>query len=262
MADKKTVLITGASQGIGYELSRCFARDGYRLVLVSRNAAKLRAVAQELGQTLHAEVETMAKDLGQRQAPLEIYDELRQKNIPVDILVNNAGFGLQTPFQDSDLQEELDMIEVNVVSVVQLTKLFAKDMVRRNFGKILNIGSISSFKPGPFMAVYYGTKFFLLAFTEALAGELKSSGVTVSLLCPGPTETGFQERARTPQTAIMRATMMSARAVAEIGYRGLMRNEMIIIPGIKNKILVLLCRYLPRRLALELVLKVQHAGRA
>ncbi len=258
---RKTVLITGASQGIGYELSRLFARDGYTLVLVARHTEKLQDAAQQLEKEFHVPVCTIVKDLAQPNSAKEIYKELQQAQIKVNVLVNNAGFGLHGAFSENSLEEYLKMIQVNLTAIVQLTHIFLGDMLKENNGKILQIGSIAAFKPGPFGAVYYAAKSFLLSFSEALNGELKKTGVSVSILCPGPVKTAFQERARMKITPVIKANFLDASTVARIGYQGLMRKQMIIIPGIKNRMMALLFRYLPRDWSLQLVLKVQNRFR-
>ena len=243
----KTALITGASTGIGYELSKVFAREHCELIIVARDERKLRQVAAELRGLSGQPVKVIAVDLAERGAPLQISSQLAPASL--DYLVNNAGFGLGGAFIDTDLKTELDMIQVNIAALVHLTKLFLRDMVGRKRGRILNVASTAAFQPGPMMAVYYASKAFVLSFSEAIAEELRGSGVTVTALCPGPTVSEFQKRARIENSRLVRTKamgMMTAKSVAEIGYRGMMRGKVIVIPGMMNRMGVQSLRIGPR----------------
>ena len=231
-------LITGASEGIGCELAKLFARDKFNLVLVARNEMRLNRLAAEFRAKDGIEVKVLAKDLSAATAPPEIFDALR--DTPVSILVNNAGFGWHGAFAATELQRSLDMMQVNMAALVQLTHLFVQPMLARRAGKILNVASTAAFQPGPMVNVYYASKAFVHSFSYALAEELRDSGVTVTTLCPGTTRTEFFARgnfgsARAPFT-------MDARTVAEAGYRGLMRGQRVVIPGLTNKISSFLAR--------------------
>jgi short-subunit dehydrogenase len=243
----QTALITGASTGIGYELSKLFARDRCHLILVARDEKKLQQVAAELRGISGQTVKVIAADLAHPDAPLQISSQLAPTSL--DYLVNNAGFGLGGPFLETDLKTELDMIQVNISAPVHLTKLFLRDMVARKSGCIMNVASTAAFQPGPMMAIYYATKAFLLSFTEAVAEELRGSGVTVTALCPGPTVSEFQKRAKIENSRIVRASpmgMMTAKSVAEIGYAGMKKGKVIVIPGVMNRIGVQSVRIGPR----------------
>lgn len=254
----KTALITGASGGIGYELAKLFARDGYNLVLVARSQEKLDAVADELQDNFGSSVKVIIKDLASVTAPHEIFTELQNKGIKIQFLVNNAGFATYGLFAETDLDVELQMMQVNVISLTHLTKLFVGEMIKQREGKILNVASIASFQPGPLMAVYYATKAFVLSFSEAIANELKGTGVTVTTLCPGPTESGFQKRAAMEKSKLINGKkIMDAETVARIGYRGLMKNQTVVIPGLKNKILAQSVRVGPRNLVTAIVRNLQ-----
>jgi uncharacterized protein len=256
--NRPTALVTGASSGIGLDLSRVLAKNGYDLVLVARTASKLQDAANEL-QKSGVSAGVIASDLSRPSAAAEIVAELTLRNIEIEVLVNNAGYGLTGPFVDNDLQREVDMIQVNVVALTQLTKLLLRPMVARKRGRILNVASTAAFQPGPLMAVYYATKAYVLSFSEAIAEELRNSGVTVTALCPGPTQTGFAEIANMTQTRLF--TMMrpmSSAAVARAGYRGMMSGKRIVIPGAKNKMLVQSLRVSPRRTVTTLVRKFQE----
>ncbi|NMG08242.1 SDR family oxidoreductase [Brasilonema sp. UFV-L1] len=251
---KQTVLITGAASGIGYELAQNFARDNYHLILVDKNEQKLSEVAVQLQQKFGFFVKNIVKDLSIPTAPEEIYTDLQQASIKVDVLVNNAGFGNHGLFYETNLTAELKMLQVNLVSLTHLTKLFLKDMVNRGHGKILNVASTAAFQPGPLMAVYSATKAYVLLFSEALANELKDTGVTVTVLCPGPTESAFHETTGMADSQQLKnKKMMSAEIVAKIGYSGLMANKTVVIPGVKNRILAELVRLTPRKLVTRIV---------
>ena len=249
----RRVLITGATKGIGYELAKCFARDRYDLVLVARTQAELTRVAQELHEAHDIAVKTIAKDLARPGAADEIVEELARERFEIDALVNNAGFGTYGPFASADLAIEEEMIQVNLVALTQLTRRLLDGMLKRRHGKILNVASTAAFQPGPLMAVYYATKAYVLSFSEALASELRGSGVTVTVLCPGPTRTDFQRRAGIEHTKLVRLRGMEAETVAQIGYHGMLRGAPVVIPGFGNWLLTLLVRILPRSIVTAIV---------
>jgi short-subunit dehydrogenase len=244
---RKTALITGASSGIGLELARVFAREGYNLVLVARDAGRLEDAAKEL-RTTEVGVKCVAVDLTDPATPRKISDDLRKKGVLVDVLINCAGFGSHGLFHENDPVEELSMIQVNVTALTHLTRLFLPDMVKRGVGGVLNVASTAAFQPGPMMAVYFATKAYVLSFSEAIAEELRGTGVNVTALCPGPTPTGFQSRARTGQMRMLKGGLvLNAATVAKAGYTGLIQNKTIVIPGFKNRILALGVRLTPRK---------------
>jgi short-subunit dehydrogenase len=259
---KQTALITGASSGIGYELACIFAEDGYNLVLVDKQKEKLIQIAQEFPQKFGIYVKIIAKDLSKPISREEIFTELQQASIKVDVLVNNAGFGTYGLFHQTDINAELDMIQVNAACVIHLTKLFVKDMVKQGYGRILNVASTAAFQPGPMMAVYFATKAYVLSFSEAIANELEGTGVTVTVLCPGPTATGFQQAAAMEEAKIASSgRMMDTRTVAEIGYRGLMAKKTVVIPGIRNKILAQSIRFSPSRKLVAKIVRDMHEAK-
>ncbi|WP_019987230.1 SDR family NAD(P)-dependent oxidoreductase [Rudanella lutea] len=244
----KTALITGASSGIGKELATLFAQDGYNLVLVALSDEKLNAVEQDFKSAYSGQqITVIGKDLAAVNAPQEIYDELSGQGIQVDVLVNNAGFGEYGMFAtETDLQKELDIIQVNISALVYLTKLFSKDMVQRNSGKILMLGSVASVMPNPMMAVYGATKSFIYSFSEALRNELKDSDVTVTVLMPGATDTDFFNRAGAMNTkAQEEARKTDPARVAKDGYEALMAGKDKVISGMKNKLSVASSYVLP-----------------
>ena len=254
----KTALVTGASSGIGLELARLFAQDGYNLVLVARGAPKLEDLARELRAKHDVAVTVLAKDLASPAAPGEIFDELQRADIAVDILVNNAGFATYGLFSETDLQREMDLLQVNVVALTHLAKLFLPPMMARQSGKILNVASTAAFQPGPLMAVYYASKAYVLSFSEALSCECAGSGVTVTALCPGPTRSGFQERAAMTESKLVQGDIMDAATVAAQGYAALMRGKRCVVPGLSNQCWGLAAKLLPTGMTLKLVRRAQE----
>lgn len=247
-------LITGASSGIGLELARIFAREHYDLVLVARSETRLQEIAGELRSAHHIAVDVLAKDL----AIADAYAEIQSKTGHVDVLVNNAGFGLYGKFAGFSATDDLKLMHVNMDALVALTKAFLPGMIAAHSGRILNVASTAAFQPGPLMALYYASKAFVLHFSEALANELNDTGVIVTVLCPGPTETEFQSRADMKDSRVMQTGMMSAKAVAEAGYRGLMAGKTIVIPGIRNKIGARSVRLAPRSLVTKIARRIQE----
>ncbi|MDF5706837.1 MAG: SDR family oxidoreductase [Nostoc sp. S4] len=256
---KKTALITGAASGIGYQLACLFAADNYNLVLVDKNGIKLAEIAEKFQLKYGNFVKDIVKDLSRSTSPEEIFTELQQANIKVDVLVNNAGFGTYGLFNQTDLTAELEMLQVNLVCLTHLTKLFLKDMVNQGEGKILNVASAAAFQPGPLMAVYFATKAYILSFSEAIANELEGTGVTVTVLCPGSTESAFHQRTGMADSKMLKGKrMMDAQTVAEIGYRGLMKGKIIVIPGFINKLLAKIVRFVPRKMVTKIVRNMQE----
>ncbi|MGR6129067.1 SDR family NAD(P)-dependent oxidoreductase [Paenibacillus sp. SER-28] len=253
----KTVLITGASGGIGKELADRFAKDGYDLVLVARSEDKLVDLAGEYRKKYRVQTTYIAKDVALPGVAEEIYRELKEKGITVDFLVNNAGFGLYGEFLETQLEQEMNMIDINIKALTVMTKVFLPDMVKRQQGGVLNVASLVAFFPGPLMAVYYATKAYVLSFTEALENELRGTGVTVSALCPGATATGFVDRAGLATSKLIRSGVMEVGQVADIGYREFLRGKTLIITGGRNKFMAFLPRLLPRKLMTNAVRSAQ-----
>lgn len=244
-----TALITGASVGIGRELARIFAENGHDLVLVARNAEQLKQVAAECQSLGKVTARVLAKDLSVPGAPHEIFDELKRDGVAIDVLVNNAGFGNYGQFAEVDLDADIRLLEVNIVALTALTKLFLPGMLSRRSGRIMNVASMAAFQPGPFMSTYYASKAYVLHLSEAIASECAGRGVVVSALCPGPVKTEFQARAGIVGSRLFKGkATMDARTVAMDGYRGLMRGRRVVVPGIANKFVVQLTRLVPRRL--------------
>ncbi len=247
----KTALITGATSGIGYELAKLFAHDGYNLVIVARTEEDLQQKANELSQQYGVKVTSIAKDLFEPNAAFELYDEVKSKGFEVDVFVNDAGQGQFGLFVEQDLHRLLEIIQLNVVSFTALTHLFLKDMVSRNEGKILQLASIASQLPGPWQAVYHATKAYVLSLTEALISELKDTNVTLTALQPGATDTDFFNKAEMQDSKILDSKLSDPAEVAKDGYKALMSGDDKIISGVKNKVLVGLSNVLPEKLVAD-----------
>jgi uncharacterized protein len=257
MVSDETVLITGASGGIGYELAKLFAQDRYNLILVARRGAELASVADELHTRFHASVKSVVLDLELPDAPQTLFDQLQLQGIAVDILVNNAGYGKRGEFVEIPLAESLGQVRLNITALTALTRLFLQPMLVRGRGKIMNVASLAGFVPGPHMAVYYATKSYVISFSQALANEVKDKGVTVTCLCPGATYTGFQKRANAENTALFKLLApMQATVVARKGYRALMSDRSLVITGFRNWVIAQSSRFTPRRLATAVSRKV------
>jgi len=251
----ETALITGASEGIGYELTRVFAENGYDVVMVARSEDRMKEIAEELEDEFGVSAQVIRKDLSVPGSSEEVYEEAPDE---IDVLVNNAGIGTCGFFHENDTEREVDTVRLNVETPTHLTRLFLEDMVERDEGRILNVSSMAAFQPGPTMAVYYATKAYLLSFSEALSNELKGTGVSVTALCPGPTETGFIQKAGEESSRINRGDKMSQRKVAEAGYRGLTKGKKVVVPGFKNRMLVRLTKLAPKSLVIRVVRYLQE----
>ena len=245
--NSETVLVTGASSGIGRELARSFASEGSGLVLVARNTGALLTLADELRREHKVKVTVLTADLAEPGSPLKIFNELHASGIAVDVLVNNAGFGAHGPFAELPLERQLEMIQVNITALTHLTGLFLPAIIKRRRGGVLNVASTAAFQPGPGMAVYYASKAYVLSFSEAIAEELAGSGATVTALCPGPTaNTNFGTTARFQGPAILTQGALSAETVARCGHQAFRRGRFVVIPGARNSLLALAVRFMPR----------------
>ena len=250
-------LVTGASSGIGYELAKLLAREGHDVALVARSADQLEKIASDLGEDFGVRALAVPADLSDPESPDRISAFLGEAGFQVDVLVNNAGFGTMGRFVRSDTGAQVDMVEVNISALTHLTRLYAERMVVRGEGRIMNVASTAAFQPGPFMAVYFATKAYVLSFSEALAEELRDTGVSVTTLCPGPTVTGFQKRAGMEHAPIGgRMVTGDAAAVARAGYAGMMKGRRLVIPGLLNRVGTTLPRFFPRALATRIVARL------
>ena len=254
---KNTALITGASNGIGLELAKVHASKGGDLVLVARNKSKLDELKTELEKQFKVSVYTIDKDLSVTNAAQEIYDETNKQNIQVDYLINNAGFGDFGMFVETDWNKELQMINLNITTLTHFTKLYLNDMVKRRNGKIMNVASTAAFQSGPTMAVYCATKAYVLSFTEALSNELRDKGITVTALCPGATETGFQVAGGMEESELFKGKKLpTAIEVAEYGYTSMIKGKSVAIHGIMNYIMANSIRFIPRSMVLKVSRKL------
>jgi short-subunit dehydrogenase len=251
--ERKIALITGASSGIGLSLAKIFSREGYSLVLVSRDKKKLQEVKTEIENETMQKVHVIAKDLSLPSSVQEVFDEIQQLGINITALVNNAGWGDYGTFAESDRTKQLNMIDLNVRSLTELTYLFLPMLHSQKAGYILNISSVLGFVPGPFMSVYAASKAYVLSFSEALTEELRESNISVTVLCPGKTSTNFLKRTMDGSNEPFENTGMTADQVAQIGYTALMQGQSVIVPGFKNKIFTSLPRFLPRPLVRRIV---------
>ncbi len=249
MKSNQLALITGASSGIGYHLAREFARHGHSLILVAPVLSELERVSMEIEREFQVGVQPLARDLSQEHAPGELFATLSGSNTHVDILVNNAGLGQRGRFWENPPERDILMLRLNIEAVVRLTRLFLPPMLERRHGRILNTASIAGFEPGPTLAVYHATKAFVLSLSESLATELQETGVTLTALCPGPTDTDFFDKADMVDTAaFQKANLMAPQDVAKAGYEGLMKGERVIVAGGMNKAMVAARRLLPESL--------------
>jgi short-subunit dehydrogenase len=240
------------------ELARVFARNGYDLILVSRRADALEAVAGRFEGEYGIRAETLAADLSAADAPQRVFDHCANGKMTVDVLVNNAGIGVGGEFGESDLNRQMNIIHVNISALTQLTGLFLPQMMLRRSGRILNVASTAAFQPGPLMAVYYASKAYVLSFSQALAEELRDTGVTVTALCPGPTKTEFAATAEIENTRLFNSVVADAASVAEFGYNATMEGKRVAIPGMMNKIVAQSNRISPRILTTKLVRMLQE----
>ena len=246
MSTEKT-FTTGASSGIGLHLAHEFAKHGHPLVLVAPVEAELAEIAKALADEYGVPVTIIARNLEDDSAVDEIFERVSREEGELDILVNNAGHGLQGPFSEIPIERDLSTVRLNVEAVLRLTKLFLPSMIRRGRGRILNVASVAAFEPGPLFAVYHASKAFVLSWSEALATELEDTGVTLTTLCPGPTDTDFFSKADMVGTrAFQKANLMAPQPVATAGYDGLMNEERVVVPGLVNKIAVFSRRFLPK----------------
>jgi short-subunit dehydrogenase len=254
----KTALITGASGGIGLELARIHASKGDDLVLVARSGNKLENLKYELESGYNINVHFLVRDLSIRHAALKVFNEVSSHHIEIDYLINNAGFGDFGLFSECEWDKQENMINLNIITLTHLTRLFLPGMISRGGGKIMNVASLAAFTPGPTMSVYFATKAFVLSFSQALNNELKGKGITVTALCPGSVKTRFHEVALGDPKLVKEREMMSAGEVAEIGYIAMMKGKPVVIPGFKNSLLVFASRFASREVVVNSARRIQE----
>lgn len=249
----KTALITGASSGIGKALASEFAKDGYNLVLAARGVAKMQALADDIQRRYKVTVTVMGADLETHEGAARLHADIKAQGITLSALANNAGYGTFGEFSTSALMPELAMMQLNMNTVVSLSKLFLPDLIATK-GKLLNTASTAAFQPGPYMAVYYATKAFVLNFSEAIAAELEGTGVTVTALCPGPTASGFQDKADMLDSALVKGKKLpTSEEVAAAGYRAMQRGQRVYVPGTMNWVMAQSVRFTPRNIVTMMV---------
>jgi uncharacterized protein len=255
---EKTALITGSTSGIGYELAYIHAKQGDNLVLVARNKTKLEQIKKELENKYKIDAYVIEKDLSVKDSAKDVYDEIVKNNITVDYLINNAGFGDYGFFNESDWGKLDRMISLNITALTQLTKLFISDMIKRGNGKIMNVASTAAFQSGPTMAVYYATKAYVLSFSEAINNEVSGSGVTVTALCPGATESGFQEAASLQESRLVKGRKLpTSKEVADYGYNAMLKGKTVAIHGIVNYLMANSVRFFPRSAVVKIARFIQ-----
>ncbi|MHC1682262.1 MAG: SDR family NAD(P)-dependent oxidoreductase [Clostridiaceae bacterium] len=248
----KTVLITGASSGIGLEFSKIFARNGYNIVMVSQNEINLEKAKYIVSkENPKVEILTISKDLSKFSAPEEIFKFTNENEIKVDILVNNAGVQVYGNFHETNIERLEEMMYINMFALAKLTRLFVEGMVKRGEGKILNVASTGAFQPCPLNSAYCGTKAFVLYLSEGISEELKGTGVTVTALCPGATKTNFAKRANIEDIKLFKGNTLNADKVAEIGYNALMKGRPLVVTGLYNKVLASSVRFIPRSMVVK-----------
>ncbi len=258
----KTALITGASSGLGREFADILASEGYNVVLVARSKDKLEELAEAIEKYYGVDAFVLTADLTKKDAAKYVYEFTKHNDIEIDVLINNAGFGDYGYFIESDWKRQEDMINLNITSLAHLTHLYGNDMAENGQGRIMNIASIAGFMPGPMMANYYATKNYVLSLTEALSVELRPFGVTVTALCPGPTDTEFEQNANAKSAGLFEGMyVMDARTVAEYGYAKMLAGKTVAVPGITNKALVTTAKHAPRGLVRNLVYLIQRGRR-
>lgn len=255
----KYTLITGASSGIGFELASVFARNNHNLILVARSKEKLESLRSEIEKNYQVVAEVIPLDLSLPNSAEELFNLTQKKNLKVEILLNNAGFGDHGLFLNADSKKIEEMINLNILTLTKLTKLFLPQMVENKYGKIMNVASTAAFQPGPLMSVYYATKSYVLSFSEALYEELKETGVSVTALCPGPTESGFSAVANMSNIALMELMKLpTSRDVAEYGYKALMNDKAVAVHGLMNNVVAKTTSFIPRAITRKLVMKLQQ----
>jgi short-subunit dehydrogenase len=253
----KTVLITGASSGIGFELAKIYANKNFNLILVARNLSKLNEL-KKICQTTTNQVHVLSCDLSKSNAANEVYSFCTSNNLDIDYLINNAGFGDYGVFHESNWNKQAEMLQLNIVALTQLTRLFLPNMVQKKHGRVMNVASLAAFLPGPLMSVYYASKAYVLSFSEAISNELIGTGVSITTLCPGPTESGFWNAAEMNEISVIKGKKLpTSKEVAEYAFTQLEKENIIAIHGMMNKIMAFSVRITPRSIVRKIVRMIQ-----
>lgn len=252
------ILVTGASNGIGFEIAKRAVADGATVVAVARNKERLNGAADTLRSfAKNSQVHTVAVDLSDEQGPLYVFKSVQKLGLSIDCLINNAGVGIAGRFEEISMDAHMQLLRLNITALTQLTHFFVKGMKEQGRGKVLNIASTAAFQPGPYMATYYASKAYVLSFSEGLREELKSTGITVTTLCPGPTNTGFAKTASVQDMAIFKdQNMTDAQTVAKVGYEGMMSGEGVVVVGARNKFLATAARILPTSVTARIIARI------
>lgn len=254
----KTALITGASSGIGYEFAKLLAKDNYDLIIIGRNGQRLNSIKSELENEYKIIVTVYLKDLSELEETYEVYKNICDNNLDIEVLINCAGFGIYGEFYQTDYWKDLKMINVNIISLTYLTRVILSTMIKRNSGKILNVSSTAAFKPGPLMSVYFATKAYVLSFSEAVAVEIKNTGVTLTVLCPGATKTDFLTKASLDESQHFKyKKMLRPEEVALSGYNAMKKGRVMVIPGLMNRMFTFVIKFLPRMLVTNIMYKIK-----
>lgn len=255
---KNTALITGASNGIGLELAKVHAAKGGDLILAARSIQKLNELKLELEKQHKINVMCIEIDLSKPDAAKMLYDEIKKQNVKVDYLINNAGFGDFGLFHEADQDKMMQMIQLNIGALTQLTRLYLPEMVKEGKGKIMNVASAAAFQPGPTMAVYYATKAYVLHLTEAISNEIENTGVSITALCPGATISGFKDAADLQESKLFKnKNLPTSKEVAEYGYAQMLKGKVVAIHGMMNYLMANSVRFAPRSLVLKIVRMIQ-----
>jgi uncharacterized protein len=258
MSERRTALVTGASGGIGLELARLLAADRFDLVITARSGGKLEALASELRERHGGDVHVITSDLAQAGAVAGIVAQLKERGVRVDALVNNAGFAMYGPFIEADQAQLMGMLQVNMAALTELTRAYLPPMVQRKWGRVLNVASTAAFQPGPLMAAYYASKAYVLNLSIALNEEVRGTGVSVTALCPGSTQSGFQERARMQGSRLVaNRKLPSSAEVADVGFAAMKAGKPMVVVGARNRALAFSARLGPRPLIARVVMKAQ-----
>lgn len=257
--ETKTAIITGASSGIGYEFAKIFAEHNYGLILIGRNKQKLEELRKTIENISNRSVIILPKDLSDINEVYSIHDYIKENNIAIDVLINAAGVGVYGELRETDFKKESEMINVNIFALTYLTKFILKDMLLCNSGNIINVASTAAFKPGPLMSVYYATKAYVLSFSESIAAEIRGTNVTLTVLCPGPTDTEFMKKSSNNFVADLKfKKTQTPYEVAHYGYKAMRSNKLIAIPGVSNRILTFILKFIPRRLFADLMYRIKQ----
>lgn len=241
----KIALITGATSGIGLALAKEFAKNGSDLIIVSRNLENLKNTAKNLKNGYNIKVKIIQQDLAENNASQKVYDEIKKDNLKIEYLINNAGVGTWGKYSEIPWEKENNLLNLNIIALSHLTKLFLPELLKQKHGKILNVASMAAFQPGPLMASYFASKAYVLYLSEAIAEEIKNTEITISTLCPAATKTNFTKEANMPKTVLFSGKLDSPESIAKLAYKKMLKGKRIIVPNWQNKLLILINKLSP-----------------